>query len=130
MVLYAAAKFIAYALWCYVALRLGQPAGATVMHAAGLGAFRWVLGLGFGIAVFILVGSIDVSDAMRMYILVYTPIRAIEWGIMAALIDTRVDRNRVTMPLWCLGGIVVSCLADLLSPDGLQGRFCIGRCLC
>jgi len=38
--------------------------------------------------------------------------------------------SMMTLPLWCAGGIIVSFLTDLLSPDGVQGRFCIGRCLC
>jgi hypothetical protein len=32
--------------------------------------------------------------------------------------------------LWCVGGMLVSFLTDLLSPEGLQGRFCVGCCLC
>jgi hypothetical protein len=130
MFLYAIAKFIAYTGWSYVGLRLVQPDRARVIVAARLGGVRWLLGLVFGIAVFVLVGSIDQSDAARTYALVYTPIRAIEWGIMVALIDRRVERDYVTMPLWCVGGMVLSFLVDLLSPDGLQGRFCVGRCLC
>ena len=31
---------------------------------------------------------------------------------------------------WVLGGIVVSFATDAVSPDGLAGGFCVGRCLC
>jgi hypothetical protein len=130
MVFYALAKLAAYTIWSYIGVRLVQPGRASFTLAAQFGVIRWFLGLAFGIALFFLVGSIDASDAARTYALVYTPIRAIEWSIMVALIDRRVERDYFTMPLWCVGGIVLSFLADLLSPEGLQGRFCIGRCLC
>jgi hypothetical protein len=31
---------------------------------------------------------------------------------------------------WVLGGLVISFATDAVSPDGLAGRFCVGRCLC
>jgi hypothetical protein len=32
--------------------------------------------------------------------------------------------------LWVMGGILVSYLSDMVSPEGLAGKFCVGRCLC
>src|SRR5262249_55222711 len=99
------------------------------------GAIRWVIGLFVGIFLFFAIGSIDADAAARTYALVYTPVRALEWGIMAFLIARGVDRASPTklivrLSIWCAGGILVSFLTDLLSPEGLQGRFCVGRCLC
>jgi hypothetical protein len=88
MALYAAAKFVAYSLWCWVGLRLSAPAHASVGRSLKYGAFRWLLGLAFGVV-----------------------------------------RGPRTW-LWILGGIVVSFASDLLSPEGMAGRFCVGRCLC
>ena len=132
---YAVAKFLAYSAWCYLGLRLLRPAAASLASSLQLGAARWFIGLVFGIVVFFLVGSIDGQATARMYFLVYSPVRAIEWGMMAFLIAYRLQRESVSaamlrLPLWCVGGMLVSFLTDLLSPEGLQGRFCVGRCLC
>jgi len=133
--LYALVKFVAYGVWCYLGLRLVQPAGATAASALWLGTIRWFIGLFFGIAVFFLIGSIDAEAAARTYFRVYSPLRAVEWGIMAVFLAGRLPRGSlrgagVRLTFWCLGGILVSFLTDLLSPEGLQGRFCVGRCLC
>src|SRR5262249_18492256 len=125
IVIYAAAKFTAYVGWCYLALRLVEPTAASLSSALQLGAPRWLRGLAFGVAVFFFVGSIDAADAARTYFLVYSPVRAVEWAIMAAVIASRVQTplrsTSMRLPLWCLGGMVVSFLTDLLSPEGLQG---------
>jgi len=135
IVVYAVAKFLAYSVWCYLGLRLVQPAASSVASSVKLGALRWFLGLFFGIVIFFMVGSIDAEAAARTYLLVYSPVRALEWGIMAFVIVKRVRLGftfRVTGPLlvWCVGGILVSFLTDLVSPEGIEGRFCVGRCLC
>jgi len=128
---YAAVKLLAYSAWCYAGLRVARPGGAAASAALRFGGVRWCLGLAFGVAVFLFVGSIDASAAARTYFLVYSPVRVVEWGIMAFLIR---DRAHAAPPLplafWCVGGLVVSFATDLLSPDGVQGRFCVGRCLC
>ncbi len=133
---YAVAKFLAYSAWCSVGLRLVEPAAAAgIASSMRLGAARWLIGLFFGIGVFFAVGSIDAEAAARTYFLVYSPIRAVEWGIMAFLIARRAHQTGLSIPMlrlsaWCVGGMLVSFLTDLLSPEGLQGRFCVGRCLC
>jgi hypothetical protein len=133
--IYAIVKFFAYSAWCYMGLRTVQPAAATIASSLRLGGVRWLIGLFFGAAVFVAVGSINASDAARTYFVVYTPVRLLEWGIMAWLVATgrRPQSSSswtVRLPLWCAGGVLVSFVTDLLSPEGLQGRFCIGRCLC
>ncbi len=128
---YAAAKFLAYGLWCYFGLRLAGRADIGIAKAAGLGTLRWLIGFGFGAGVFLFAGSINASDAARMYFQIYTPLRVIEWGVMAFIIGQRLDQATMTrLSMWCAGGMLVSFLTDLLSPEGLQGKFCVGRCLC
>ena len=134
---YAVAKFLAYTAWCYLGLRWVDPDAATASSAFRLGTMRWMLGLGFGIAVGIGVGSIDPDAVARTYFVVYTPVRVLEWGIMAYIIASPLERRSPPwlvaakrLPLWCLAGILVSFSTDLLSPAGLEGRFCVGRCLC
>src|SRR5579872_4770940 len=135
IVIYALAKYLAYSMWCYVGVRLVQPVAANLATAGRFGATRWLIGLAVGLAVFFFVGPINEADAARTYFVVYTPLRAIERTIMALLISHKALEGsrpvaKVSLPLWCAGGMVVSFLTDLLSPEGLQGRFCIGRCLC
>ena len=135
MLTYAIIKYIAYSIWCYVGLRLLTPAQAKPGRAALYGALRWLLGLVLGIIVFLAAGSIDQTDAGRLYLLIYTPLRIVEWGIIAALIMRKLSdeqRGAVSwrMVAWVIGGIAVSYLSDLASPEGLAGKFCVGRCLC
>ena len=135
ILLYAVVKFLAYSAWCYLGLRMVQSTAVTIAPALRFGAARWFLGLFFGIVVFFFVGSIDAQAAARTYFLVYSPVRAVEWGIMAFLMAGRRPQQSVAplilrLALWCVGGMLVSFLTDVLSPEGLQGRFCVGRCLC
>jgi hypothetical protein len=135
MLVYAVTKFLAYSAWCYVAMRLVQHSTASVASSMRLGAARWLIGLFFGVGVFFSIGSIDAEAAARTYVLVYSPIRAVEWGIMAFVIARRASQPSLSNPTlrlsaWCVGGMLVSFLTDLVSPEGLQGRFCVGRCLC
>ena len=132
---YALVKFIAYSVWCGAGLRLATPSAATLRASLGLGAIRWMLGLVFGVAIFFVAGTIDAGSAARLYFTIYSPVRVVEWGIMSWLIASRSRGGLRPAPigalaLWCLGGILVSFLTDALSPEGLQGRFCVGRCLC
>jgi hypothetical protein len=135
IVFYAAAKFLAYSAWCYLGLWLVQSDSRSAGSAFWLGAARWFIGVFFGIVVFFAVGSVDAGATFRLYFLIYTPIRLVEWSILAFLIARRLHREALSaallrLPFWCVGGIFVSFLTDVLSPEGLQGRFCVGRCIC
>ena len=134
ILLYGAVKFLAYSAWCHAGLRL---AGSSADAASSLllGAARWGIGLLFGIVIFFAVGSIDAAAAARTYFAVYTPVRIVELVIMLFVIAVRVQPDSMAMAnprlrLWCVGGMLVSFLTDVLSPEGVQGRFCVGRCLC
>ena len=135
-VAYATAKLLAYAAWCALGLRI-VGAEASPRAAFRLGIIRWCIGLAFGIIIFFAVGSIEAQQTASRYFAIYTPTRVVEWAIIAFLIVVRrnlggTSRSKLVLLLaiWCIGGIGVSFVTDLLSPDGLQGRFCVGRCLC
>ena len=133
--IYALAKFLAYSGWCGTGLALVNADGPRTGASFQLGALRWCIGLLFGVAVFFAVGSIDADATLRTYLIIYTPVRIVEWAILAALLLRRLQREAmagalVPLSFWCVGGILVSFLTDMLSPEGLQGRFCVGRCLC
>jgi hypothetical protein len=132
MILYAITKLGAYCLWCWVGVRLLSGVPATARRAIGFGAIRWMLGLGFGVAAGIAIGSISADSVARLYFATYIPLRLIEWSIMAALVGgaPRGIPTSATTWLWLLGGVAVSFASDLASPEGMAGRFCVGRCLC
>ena len=130
MIVYAIVKYLVY-LWCYVGLRMFG--GRITSHgtALGFGAVRWLLGLGLGIVVFFAVGSVDRSGLAVLYFAIYTPLRVLEWTVMTWLMLRQHPPASASARIaWVLGGIVISFATDAVSPDGLAGRFCIGRCLC
>jgi hypothetical protein len=133
--IYGLVKLVGYSVWCYLGLRLFISSDALLKRAITLGIIRWIIGLIFGIVVFLLVGSIPSDEAAKIYFAIYTPLRLIEWGIMAVLIMRRRNFQQAapsltSLLLWIAGGTLVSFVTDLTSPEGLSGRFCIGRCLC
>lgn len=134
MLLYALIKFVAYAVWCFYGLHLFA-VRASLLGALKFGAARWLLGLFFGFAAAIALGSVSAQSVAVVYFSVYIPLRVIEWLIMVALLSRGVSslHSWIRYPktwLWVLGGIAVSFASDLMSPEGMAGRFCVGRCLC
>ena len=110
-------------------------ARASVLGALKFGAVRWLLGLAFGLLAAISLGSVSAPSVAALYVSVYVPLRVIEWSIMLALVTPgppalRALIRRPRTWLWVLGGIAVSFATDVASPEGMAGRFCVGRCLC
>jgi hypothetical protein len=129
--LYVVVKLACYIGWCWFGLRLWRPGDATPFGAFRFGALRLVIGIIFGFFIFFGAGAMAGDDLLWDYVKIYTPVRLLEWFILAWLI-LRHSANKLskTTWLWCLGGIIVSFAADLASPAGLEGHFCVGRCLC
>lgn len=142
--LYPAIKLLAYSFWCYLGLRNFRPPMNDVYSRSLLyGFLRLLMGLFFGVVIW-LISSIVLSHIgyglpqnILTYVLVYVPVRWIEWSIMATLIvpdsfsllrwisgTSPRDRN------WRLGGIVISCLADIPLIASLGGVIPTGRFLC
>ena len=142
--LYPAIKLLAYSFWCYLGLRKFRPSMNGVYSRSLLyGFLRLLMGLFFGVVIW-LTSTIVLSHIgyglpqnILAYVLVYVPVRWIEWSIMAALIvpdsfplvrwisgTSPRDRN------WRLGGIVISCLADIPLIASLGGVIPTGRFLC
>jgi uncharacterized membrane protein YdjX (TVP38/TMEM64 family) len=107
------------------------------------GAIRLSLGFFFGILIYLLSSALITSlspglpENFVTYLVVYVPVRWIEWTIMAILImpgpispsrwmvgNGRPDR------LWRLGGIAISCLADIPLIVSVGGVIPVGRFLC
>ncbi len=129
-VLYVAVKLISYIAWCWLGLRLWRAGSTSLLSAAGFGILRLAIGVAFGVAIF-LVAPTQPEDVIWKYVAIYTPVRVVEWFIMALIIGRASDNHTILdSVLWCLGGIVVSFAADFASPEGVAGHFCVGRCLC
>jgi hypothetical protein len=130
-VIYVAVKLISYIAWCWVGLRLWRAESASFSRAGMLGLFRLTIGVVFGVAIFFFAGSIQPERLIWKYIAIYTPVRMVEWFILALVMGMKSDTQAPhRLVLWCLGGIVVSFAADFASPEGVAGHFCVGRCLC
>ena len=142
--LYLVIKLLAYCIWCFVGLRLFQPNTKFLpAKALGFGVLRLFMGFFFGIAIYFL-GSFSLTvlgsglqQNVITYVLVYVPARWIEWSIMSAIIAASVPhasswflgwnhRDRY----WRLGGILISCLADVPLIASLGGLLPTGRFLC
>ena len=143
-VFYVSVKLICYIGWSWVALRLWR--GSTsipwswvglrllresaIRKAIGFGILRLAIGVAFGITIFIIV-PVQRDEVFWKYLAIYTPVRMVEWLILAGIIGRSSERQTTrSVVLWCLGGIVVSFAADFASPEGVAGHFCVGRCLC
>jgi hypothetical protein len=142
--LYLLIKLIAYCLWCYLGLRLFRPQETRFLGGAlRFGILRLFLGFFFGLVIFFLAafwnhafGS-GLPQNILTYLAAYVPVRWIEWTIMAALLTPgllstphwfigNASRDR----WWRLGGIVISCVADIPFIVAFNGPIPTGRFLC
>jgi len=142
VVLYIAVKLLAYFCWVYFGLQLFR-GDQSPLRAAAYALFRLFLGFLFGLVIFFLLslfspvlGAIPMQSVFA-YLLIYVPVRWVEWMIMATLLNPnhlsfeqavtgagRSDR------LWRLGGIAISCIADVPIILFLGGVIPTGRILC
>jgi hypothetical protein len=142
--LYFGLKFIAYALWCYFGLRRFRSELRPVLpRAIGYGFLRLFLGFFFGILIWLLSAALmgklgyGLAQNILTYLLVYVPVRWVEWTIMAIIIVPgcfpfwrwTVGSNSNDR-FWRLGGIAISCLVDIPLIASLGGVIPVGRFLC
>ena len=142
--LYPGLKFLAYGIWCYLGLRMYRPEYSDVLTRwLVYGFVRLLMGLFFGVIIFLgsrftldLIGT-GLPQNAAAYALVYIPVRWVEWSIMAAWIIpdsfSFADWIHGSSPrdrLWRLGGIAISCLADIPLIISFGGVIPTGRFLC
>ena len=128
--IYVLVKLAFYTACCWLGLRLWKPNSTHWSNAIGYGALRLVIGVFFGLAIFISVRA-QQEDVLWKYLTIYGPVRLVEWLILAGILRRKhIIKNILVTLLWCLAGILVSFVADFASPEGVAGHFCIGRCLC
>ena len=115
---------------------LSGPA-AVVARAAADPPIRSVLGgarlaLGIVLGLFIFFAALSMNNATRnaplTYFSIYVPVRFVEWTIFHFLVASGFRGSRSIG--WVLGGIAVSCLADI--PIGMMegGIVPVGRPFC
>jgi hypothetical protein len=136
--LYIILKIAAYIAWCWAGLAWLNPQRPGNRHwsAVKLGLLRFALGLFFGFAIWILVSVVytKVHSSVLSYVVVYVPIRWVEWSIIGILLEPEPPSLKSfafssggASAMWRLGGIVLSCLADIpimIEVGGLPlGRF-------
>ncbi len=134
--LYGVGKFAAYAAWCYVGVRWFAPERRSpVLAALRFGAGRLLLGIGLGLVIFL--AALSMNNATRnaplTYAAVYVPVRVGEWLLWYWVIRTRTGAASASagrVGLWIVGGVFVSCLADV--PLGIMegGVVPVGRPFC
>lgn len=132
-VIYIIAKLLGYSFWSFIGLKLwGQTQGyKTILASFKFGFIRMLIGILFGFMIFIFYKTDNANLAFK-YFIIYFPIRIIEWGILYKLISKSLQTPQKSNQiwLWIIGGILVSFAIDFLSPEGVKGHFCVGRCLC
>jgi len=148
--LYVLAKFVAYTVWCGVGIQLlwslerrANVQGATAagtrtwrkwLLAVVYGALRLLMGVFFGLIIWI-VGTMVAANIwgaphrdVLTYLLVYVPIRWVEWTILAWII-ARSSAGKLGYG-WRLGGIGISCLADIPLIAAMGWALPLGRFFC
>ncbi len=141
--LYFGGKLIAYCAWCYVCVRLFRQGTHKFGRGVVYGTIRLLLGFFFGILIYFLSSAVitslppGVPENVITYLAVYVPVRWVEWSIMAMLIlpepmspSQRILGTGQSDRLWRLGGIAISCVADIPLIVSLGGVIPVGRFLC
>jgi len=128
---YVLVKALAYIAWCYVGVRWFQPDNHSPGAAAiALGLGRLLLGVGLGLVIF--VAALTMNNATRnaplTYAAIYVPVRVIEWSIWYLFVRHR--GSAVRTPLWIIGGVIISCIADLPIGIAEHGVVPVGRPFC
>ena len=129
---YLLTKFAAYSGWCYVGLRWFDPSReGKARGSLFYGFLRLLMGVFFGMGIFLAALTMNnaVKNSMLTYLVVYVPIRIVEWLLML-LILLRQPGAFPRYAAWVAGGVVISCLADI--PLGIMegGVVPVGRPFC
>src|SRR5262245_6402821 len=90
--IYVVVKLAAYVLWCGVGVTLFRPqASSKFASALKFGFVRLLLGVFLGVTVFLGAWMLKIGDTglshLAMYLLMYIPLRWVEWSIMGYLLQ-------------------------------------------
>jgi hypothetical protein len=144
VVLYVATKLAAYCGWCYYGVLQFRPETVNRGAAAlGFGLLRLLMGLFFGAVIYLASSFLAPvlwpfpGGNVLTYASTYVPTRWVEWTLMAMFITPGSRSlgswlfgwNRASR-LWRLGGIGISCLADLPIIAAAGWILPLGRFMC
>ena len=137
--LYILVKAVAYISWCGQGAKLHGHIDRLVLRAFLYGFVRLAMGAILGLILILWLMNLFstvVSSHVLLYLAIYIPVRWLEWSLMAVMMDLEhrtahsfLVGDTATSRLWRLGGIVISCLADIpmiISVGGLP----LGRLVC
>jgi hypothetical protein len=132
-------KCIAYVGWCYYGLRALRKQ-SSIEAAIRYGLARVGLGILFGVGIFFLGGTLQATAPAHpwlLYLLIYVPVRYVEWSIMAVLLGAKGGEAHgigdAATQRWIIQGIVVSHLSDIpmiLLYSASGSLLPVGRFLC
>ena len=136
---YSLVKFGAYVGWSAFGAKLHGHTNRIFLKGLLFGTVRLFMGLVFGLGAIGILANVVIGAAHSSpatYLIVYVPVRWIEWSLLGLMIDPQGasfksffgGSSRKSI-YWKLGGIVISCLADipvLLAMGGLP----VGRFMC
>jgi hypothetical protein len=137
--LYAVLKGGAYMVWCGYGAKVHGHRDRIWLKGVVYGLLRAVMGAVLGLLLILwLVNALALAtqNNLLLYLAVYVPVRWLEWSLLAVVMD-RDHRSlghfllgpTARSRLWRVGGIAISCLADIpmiLSLNGLP----VGRFMC
>ncbi|HEX2521795.1 MAG TPA: hypothetical protein VHP35_06675, partial [Terriglobia bacterium] len=128
---YLLTKFAAYSGWCYLGLRWFDPSReGKARGSLFYGFLRLLMGVFFGMGVFLAALTMNnaVKNSMLTYLVVYVPVRIVEWSLMLLILRRQGAVRQYVR--WVAGGVVLSCLADI--PLGIMegGVVPVGRPFC
>ena len=142
--IYLLVKYILYSSWCYRGVKRLRPSQEKrVASAMMYGLTRLPFGFGFGILIY-LGGSLVMGAVFDLplsgvitYLIVYVPVRWIEWSIIGAMISSSggfvrdlIRPSSLEQLRWRAGGIVVSFIADIPMIIVFDGMLPVGRFMC
>ena len=150
LLLYLLAKFSAYTVWSVFGIYLlssseratdlqltaatGPSPYKKWLAGAGYGLLRLFMGVFFGILIWVLASTLATSltnaphrDVIT-YLVVYVPVRLLEWSILAWIMAR--NSGKAIGYKWRLGGIAISCFADIPLIAAMGWELPLGRFFC
>jgi hypothetical protein len=115
MVIYLLVKMLAYTAWSYWGICLFAPKTKHRFSLASIyGIIRLLMGVLLGIYLFqyTLAMNNAIDNSLLTYVSIYIPARICEWSCMVFIIS-RTPMQFKHVVLWVIGGILISCLADI-----------------
>ena len=91
-VIYVLIKLACYTAWCWLGLRLWQPTSSGWRKATGFGLLRLGIGIVFGVSIFFII-PVQADDVLWKYLTIYTPVRLVEWLILAVDASAKLGRQ-------------------------------------